>query len=400
MSMQPEGAEPAPKEEILQRVAGLRAGMAAAGIDFAIIAQTVDLYYLTGSAQRATFVVSTNHRPLHFVQRSLDRAQEESAWPVIPVASDKDIAGIAESRRVFSGRGAMELDVVPVALYERMKNITGAKGFVDVSGIIRTLRLIKSPYELDQIRRAGTICDHIFQRASATITEGAREIDIDAELLAEGRRRDHQGLLRMRGFNQEMMNLFVAAGYTGTIPSAGDVPVSGLGLGPAMPMGSSVKKVERHIPVFVDCGGGYNGYIADETRCFVVGTLDEMFRHAFEVSKEIVEDAESFGKAGIDTTEIFSRALRRVKTAGLEAHFMGFGDGQVSFVGHGVGLEINELPVITARHHTILKEGMVVAFEPKFIFPGRGVVGIEVDFIVRKDRLERITGTPIDLVEL
>ena len=75
-----------------------------------------------------------------------------------------------------------------------------------------------------------------------------------------------------------------------------------------------------------------------------------------------------------------------MKHAGLESFFMGFGLTQVVFIGHGVGLEINELPVITARHHTVLKEGMVFAFEPKFIFPGKGVIGMEVDFVVRKGR--------------
>ena len=79
---------------------------------------------------------------------------------------------------------------------------------------------------------------------------------------------------------------------------------------------------------------------------------------------------------------------------------MGFGEGQVSFIGHGLGLEINELPVITARHHTVLKEGMVFAFEPKFVFPGEGVIGIEVDFIVGEDGLHRVTSTPVDLVTL
>jgi len=77
---------------------------------------------------------------------------------------------------------------------------------------------------------------------------------------------------------------------------------------------------------------------------------------------------------------------------------MGYGAGKVGFIGHGIGLEINELPVITPRHHIILEEGMVFAFEPKFIFPGKGAIGIEVDFIVRKKELERVTPTPIDIV--
>jgi Xaa-Pro dipeptidase len=400
MSKQPGIVDPAPREEIRLRVAGLKKGLVAAGIDFAIVTETVDLYYLTGSMQKAILVVAADQEPLYFVRRSLDRAREESPWPVIPIKSDMEISELTGSSHAFCGKGGMELDVVPVALYEKMKSIAGTESFADISGILRALRIVKSPYEIEQLKNSGAICDYIFRKAAVVIAEGAREVDIDAELLAEGRRRGHQGFLRMRGFNQEMMNLFVAAGYTGAIPSAGDVPVAGLGLGAAMPMGSSTKKVERHVPVIVDCGGGYNGYITDETRSFVVGTLDEMFRRPFEVSRAIVEDTQSFGKEGVDCTEIFDRAFQRVEAARLGSYFMGFGEGQVSFMGHGVGLEINELPVITARYHTVLREGMVFAFEPKFVFPGKGVIGIEVDFIVRKDRLERVTKTPIDLVQI
>ena len=77
---------------------------------------------------------------------------------------------------------------------------------------------------------------------------------------------------------------------------------------------------------------------------------------------------------------------------------MGYGEGQVSFIGHGLGLEINELPVITARHGRILKEGMVFAFEPKFVIPGKGAIGLEVDLIVRPQGLERVTADSLDIV--
>jgi Xaa-Pro dipeptidase len=69
-------------------------------------------------------------------------------------------------------------------------------------------------------------------------------------------------------------------------------------------------------------------------------------------------------------------------------------------MGHGLGLEINELPVLTPRHDVILKEGMVFAVEPKFIFPDEGAIGIEVDFIVRQNCLERVTDTPLDIVQI
>jgi Xaa-Pro dipeptidase len=84
----------------------------------------------------------------------------------------------------------------------------------------------------------------------------------------------------------------------------------------------------------------------------------------------------------------------------MEDYFLGYGDGKVAFIGHGLGLEINELPIITARHGRILEEGMVFAFEPKFVLPPHGAIGIEVDFIVRANCLERVTANFIDIIQL
>jgi Xaa-Pro aminopeptidase len=392
--------DPTPGEECLQRVSNLKDLMAREGIAFCLIMQNADLFYFAGSVQKGVLVVPLEGAPLFFVQRSVDRAQAESPFRVIGIGSDKEIGRQLKDEGAFKGKGGMELDVVPAALYERFKGITGCDDFADISGIVKALRMVKSPFELEQIRRSGDLCDRVFARAREIIREGMREIDVDAALVAEGRRFGHQGLLRMRGFNQEMMNLYVTTGYAGTVPSAGDVPVSGLGLTPAMAQGSSLKAVERGVPIIVDYGGAYNGYITDETRSYVVGELHDMFRKPYDCARQIVEETQAFARAGMDTTEVFLRARDLAKRAHLTDYFMGYGPTRVRFIGHGLGIEINELPVITARHHTILEEGMVFAFEPKFIFPGKGAIGVEVDFIVRKDGLERVTETPIDLVVL
>ena len=211
-------------------------------------------------------------------------------------------------------------------------------------------------------------------------------MDIDcAALVAVGRQQGHQGFLRMRGFNQEMINLYVTSGSTGTIASAADVPVSGFGVSAAIAQGSSTKTVGRGIPVLVDYGGGYNGYITDETRSYVVGRLDETFLKPYEVAREIIEDAEFSEKKG----ELTGRNIRRGpsrKCEGRGWRRISWASAPVRSPSSATGsvLEINELPVITARHSMVLREGVVFAYEPKFVFPGKGVVGIEVDFITRK----------------
>jgi Xaa-Pro dipeptidase len=389
-----------PKEEIVRRIEGLKESMAQGGVDFCVILQNVDMFYFTGTIQKGTLIVPVDRDPVFFVEKSVERANSETPLPVVPIANDKAIKEILRHNKIIRGRGAMELDVVPVSAFERFKSIIDHDTFIDASPMIRALREIKSPFELEQVKKSGQIVRHVFAKAKRVIKEGTREVDIDAELIAEGRRRGHQGFLRMRGLNREMMTITVTAGYTGALPSPFDLAVGGLGVTPAMPIGSSLKSVERGVPVCVDYGGGYNGYVTDETYVFVVGPMKKQFMKPYEVSRAIIEDAQQRGKEGVDAVELFSRSAGIAKKARLEAHFLGFGEGQVSFIGHGLGLEINELPVITSRHHTILREGMVFAFEPKFALPGKGAIGMEVDFIVRRDHLERVTDIPLDIVQI
>ncbi len=389
-----------PRDEIERRVAGLREGMVKNGLSFAVIIQNVDLFYFTGSVQKGVFVLPVEGDPIFFVERNVERALYESPLEVTPIGKDKEVAEILRDRGILRGTGGMEFDVLPVAVFDRWRGLFRHDDFRDLSPILRDLRLVKSPFELEQIRKSGEICSRVFEKAPGFIREGAREVDIAAHLEGEGRKVGHQGFLRMRGLNQEMMNIYITHGYSGTLHSHGDVPISGVGVTHAIAQGPSVNTVERDVPLLIDYGGGYNGYITDETRVYVVGRLKEQFVKAYEVAGEIVEDTATFGKEGVNGTDIFMRAQHRVKRAGLEEFFMGHGPGKVSFIGHGVGLEINELPVITARHSIILREGMVFAFEPKFILPGLGAVGIEVDFIVRPEKLERVTDTPVGIVYL
>lgn len=389
-----------PREELEDRINQLRKNMERAGIAFSIILQNVDLFYFAGTVQKGVLVVSVDNGPLLFIERNVDRAAVESGLEIIPIKRDKDVGEILMAKGILKGKCGMEFDVVPVSVFERWKSIVGLDDFTDIWPAIRDLRIIKSPFEIEQVKRSGSVCDHVFEKARDVVREGAREVDIAAFLEAEGRRVGHQGFLRMRGLNQEMMNLYITHGRSGTIPSSGDVPIAGAGVTHAIAQGPSLNKVEKGVPVVIDYGGGYNGYITDETRTFVVGELKERFKKPYEVAKEIVEDATVYGKEGIDGTELFLRAEEKAKKAGLGEYFMGFESGKVTFIGHGLGLEINELPVITPRHHVILKEGMVFAFEPKFIFPGEGAIGVEVDYVVRKDKLERVTRTSIDLVTI
>ncbi len=387
-----------PEQDLRKRIEGMKRLMAKDHIDFSIIFQNVDRFYFTGSIQKGILVIPVDREPLLFVEKSVERAKAETPLDIIPIRSDKEIKKILDSSRLLEGKAGLELDVLPVATFERLKKVIGFERYADISALIKELRAVKSPFEIEQIKKSGRMLTHVFAKAKEVVREGATELEIDATLVAEGRKLGHQGFLRMRGINQEMMTLTVQCGFTGAVTPYADVPIGGAGLTPALPQGSSLKRVEKGVPVTIDYGGGYNGYVTDETRVFVAGELKEIFRKPYEAAREIMEDIQSYAKEGVDCVDVFSRAYRIAEKARLQDHFMGCGKGQVSFIGHGLGLEINELPVITARHRRALKEGMVFAFEPKFVLPPHGAIGIELDFIVRKNGLERVTGDPVDIV--
>lgn len=392
--------EPASKAELLGRIAALKGLMAENQMDVGIVIQNVDQYYFTGTLQKGMLIVPTKGDYLFFVQKSIERARLESPLDIIPIDGDKQVGPVLQQKGLVNGTTGLELDVLPVAVFERLQRMIGFNACADLSPLIRSLRMIKSPFELSQIHKSGRILSHVFATARNVVKEGEREIDIDATLVAEGRRFGHQGLLRMRGMNQEMTAMAVQSGFTGAMATYADVPIAGAGVTPAVPQGSALKKVERGIPVTIDYGGGYNGYITDETRTFVVGKLTEPFQKPYDCARQIIADMMAYAGPGVDCTEIFLRAYQLAEKAGLENFFMGHGNGQVSFIGHGIGLEINELPVITARHKQVLKKGMVFAVEPKFVLPGQGAVGIEVDFIVGENGLDRVTTDAYEIVYL
>jgi Xaa-Pro dipeptidase len=387
-----------PPKEIKARTTKLQEKLGEKGVDLALILQNVDLFYFTGTLQRGYLCIPQDGEPVFFVQKYYDRAIRESPLQCIKVKGMKALPNLLRDQGTAGTRLGLELDVIPVSLFGRIKELFGDWKALDISEEIKELRSIKSAFEIKQIKRSGEIIDHVFSAVRHHLREGMSEIELDGMLVSIGRAAGHQGFLRMRGFNQEMMNIHVLSGASACATSFGDTPLCGRGATHAIAQGSSSKKIERDEPIVIDYGGGYNGYVTDETRTFVIGELKDHLKRAYQVARNIIDAVESSAKPGDVATSIYERAKAIASKEGLNPYFMGHGEGQVAFVGHGIGLEVNEWPIIGRGFRRPLEPGMVFAFEPKFVFPGEGAVGIELDFIVKEDGLERVTHFPTDIV--
>jgi len=160
-----------------------------------------------------------------------------------------------------------------------------------------------------------------------------------------------------------------------------------------------VKAVKRACAESGKFTGTYPAYQTDMTRVFSIGKLPDRAYRVHRVALEIQARMERTAKPGVPCAELYRDALAMAGQEGLEDCFMGT-RFQAKFVGHGVGLEINELPVLTTRSKDILQPGMTFAFEPKFVLAGIGAVGIENTFLVTDSGVEKMTLLDENIIEL
>lgn len=391
-----------PREEIRQRISRFQTELAANDLEGAFILQNADRFYFTGTIQSAVLFVPSSGDAILMVQKNLKRAQLESSLDnVIQVKSKNNIPQVLNDFAVTQlATAGLEMDVLPTYLYLGFQEKFPKCRWVDVSGIIRRLRMIKSAYEIEQIKKAAAILHTGYTDIKKIIRAGVTELEIDGHLAMIARREGHMGMMRMRGWNQEMTYAHVLAGDSGSVISFLDSPHGGTGNTPAMAQGAGFRRIKTNEPIGIDYGVAVNGYIGDQFRTYVIGELSDKLKKAHACSREIHLLLAQEAKPGVSCAQLYDRAARKAIKEGYGDFFMGYGEGQVQFIGHGIGLEIDEYPIISKRFDGILEEGMVFALEPMFVLPKQGVVGLEDDYLVTSEGLKRLTLTEQSVIQL
>lgn len=381
-----------------QRIIRLQQELRTKEIDGALFIYPIDIYYFTGTRQNAVLWVPAEGNPLLLVRKSLARAQEESlVADTRPFPSSKEFPALFKPtiRRV-----GFTFDVAPVQQCNFYAKLLEGKEFVDVSAINRELRSVKSTWELERMHESGGRLCEVFSQVPQFLRAGMREIDLAAEFECRLRKAGSEGYVRMRAFNQELFQGLAVSAATSGQPGFFDGAVTGRGLSAASPHGPSTATVAANTPILIDYTGVFNGYIVDMTRIFVIGNLEPTLRRAFDAAIAIQQYLSANLKPGAICEELFLAAADMAEQAGLSRNFMGAPGENARFVGHGVGLELDEFPVIAHGFKVPLKAGQTVAIEPKFVFPDLGVVGIENTFAVSTGGGVKITDLPDDIVFL
>ncbi len=384
-----------PGAELRHRLSVLRAGLRDQGLDGALVHGVTNLYYLSGTAQQAHLWVPTDGAEVLLVRRVLARARRESALErVEPLASLRELAdAIGPGRRI-----GMELDIMPVSLFQRYQRALPGLDAADVGPALRLQRARKSAWEVDRVRAAAAAADRTFAEVRDALREGMTELELSIVAESAERRHGFQGMLRWRattGF--ECPWVHVLSGSTALEFSFADTPYGGAGVTPAAPFGASGHRIARGEPVNLDFALARDGYIHDMTRTLAVGPLPDEAMRGYEACRAVHADFVAAARPGVTGEELWARAVAVMEAAGFGDRFMGLGEQRVRFVGHGVGLELDELPVIAPRQTAAVAAGNVIALEPKVFLPDVGAVGLENTYLISGDGVERLTVSDDDI---
>lgn len=392
-----------PATELEYRCKRLQDLMQTTDLDAVIIVQNADLYYFTGTVQSGCLYVPVQGQPLYLVRRDQARARMESGLKeVLPFNTPKDIPEIiTQYGYPAPQRIGLEFDVLPIIFLERYRKVWPDASFLDATPLIRQVRMIKSHYEIHLMQDAADQVHLVYERAKEVIREGMTDYELAAELEYTARKNGHLGLIRMRVFNGEMCFGHTFSGVDSAVPAYTDTPFGGMGASPCFGQGAGHKPIGPSEPIIMDFAGSIDGYLVDQTRIFSIGPLSDRLTRGFEDMLKIQELMKELAVPGIGWGELYDRCYTLAVKLGYADSFMGAANSQVTFIGHGLGIEIDEYPFIAKgfkdQH---LEIGMAWAFEPKVVFPGEGAVGIENTFYLSNDGLKQLTRSDDALVIL
>jgi len=394
-----------PRSELDRRHGALHRRLDELRLDMTLVATNVNLYYLAGSMQEGMLALSgALPGPVYLARRAIDRARHESALDDVRAsvgpAKLAGALGLGAVRRL-----GLELDAVPYAWVDRLvrglEASTDARPeLVDVSHTIREVRSVKSAWEVRMVEEAARQSDAAMERVPEVLEEGMTELELSVEVASTMRQLGWEGITRMHRFGSEMFLGGVLSGPSSVRTTNFQAVIGGFGLSPAVSHGASRRRIGRGEPVTVDICGSHGGYLTDCTRTFSVGPLPDDLRSAQSAGEKLLHALEREVRPGMPGSAVWERASSLAVDLGISEGFMGVGEGRMRFIGHGVGLELDELPVLAQGMEGILPEGAVIALEPKLVRPGVGVLGEENTYHVTSEGLRLLTKARRGLVEV
>ena len=384
------------QNELQTRLNKIREKMKKENIEACLITSNVNLFYASNMIFSGYLFFRQTGEKMFFVKKP----QGINGENVFYIRKPEQISDMLKEFKIPEPETLwMEGDEMTHSEWIRFEKIFPDSKLINSTPALRQVRSIKTNYELELIREGGRRQSEAFRVFPSLYKPGMTDHEFAVEMEYEIRKRGSLGIFRIFGQSMEAFMGTVLAGENAGAPSAYDFALGGQGLHPSIPIGQNGALIYPGQTVMVDICGNFNGYHVDQTRIFSVGKTTPEACYAHQVSIEIHDTLAEMGKTGAICEDLYEKALEIAKKHNLEDCFMGCSQ-QASFVGHGIGLVINDLPVLCRKNKETLQAGMTIALEPKFVIDKIGAVGNENTYIVHENGMEKVTIAPEEIVQL
>lgn len=364
--------------------------------DACVISTPINLYYLNGHILDGYMYILPNQAPLLFVKRPVGIEKEGVEY----IRKPEQLPELLKQHNLPLPKTILlESDVLSYSSIKRFQKALEMPQLMSVSGFMRQIRSVKSDNELRQIRKSAMSHAEVYKQIPSLYRAGMTDLELQIEIEYIMRKEGSIGSFRAFGENMDIFMGNLLAGDNAQAPSPFDFALGGKGIDPLLPLGSANKVMEQGTTVMVDMAGNYTPYLSDMTRTFSIGELSDKAQRAHQLSIDINNNIVQYAREGVACADVYKRTMKMVVDNKMEQYFMGTSQ-QAKFVGHGMGLEINEPPVLAPRSKEVLQKNMVIALEPKFVLPGIGAVGIENTYFVTETGLEKVTICEEDIIVL
>lgn len=387
--------------EFAQRIGKLQEVIRERHLAGAILFYSRDVYYYTGTAQPSYLIVLPNEYVL-FVRRGCEFAQMESDLEATRIITGKSMKSVCE--RMFPGAGCgdkvgVEMDLLTVRQAENLRSYLRERELVDISGDILGQRMIKDSAEIETIRQASRAVHAGHQALVLNLRAGMSELELAALIEHAQRLAGHEGCFFIRGCDFVMSRGPLASGPNLRVTAGTLFTLSGAGLSSAVPTGPSRRIIENGDLVMVDIPACVEGYHADQSRTYAVGSVSEKCSDLYLRLKNVADHLIENISPGMTCADVYSFACAKAKDVGLQHCFMNLASGaKPHFIGHGVGLEINEPPLLSKNNGTMLQAGMALALEMHLMEPEGPTMKLEDTVCVGSQGNEILTLSPRELL--
>ncbi len=349
----------------------MREAVAEAGADALLVTHLPNVFYLCGfSGSFGALLVESASATLFTDGRYAIQSREEAKSARVHITRGPQSAAIGEHlRKGKKARVAFEAARLTVTEVDALRRAAGPKTrWVPQEGIVEGFRAVKTPEELESMRHAARLGSEVVREVLPLLRPGVRELEIAAEA-------DYR--MRLKGAAGPAFETIVASGPRSALPHARPTD----------------KRLRKNELVVLDLGAILAHYCCDLTRTVYLGRAPRRVRGWYEAVRQAQTSAREALKVGARLEQVDAAARRVLERARLGRYFM-------HSTGHGLGLEVHELPRLARGQEKRVQVGNVVTLEPGVYVPGVGGIRIEDDIAVFVDHTEVLTHAPREFLEL